>query len=158
RRPAVVKVGSLRFGFLSFMQRYKLYAAENLYAARERPGPMRFSTRRTQSDLARLAERVDVRVALAHWGRNYRKVNGRQRRLASGLGAAGAGLVIGHHPHVPHPIRLVEGAPVFFSLGNGPLGTPGRFHSGRPPYGLVVGVDFDERAAIRRIDVGAIVV
>jgi poly-gamma-glutamate capsule biosynthesis protein CapA/YwtB (metallophosphatase superfamily) len=135
RRPTIVKVGSLRFGFLSFMQRYK-----------------------ARTDFARLAERADVRIALAHWGRNYRKVNGRQRRLASGLAEVGADLVIGHHPHVPHPISLVDGVPVCFSLGNGALGTPGRFHGGRPPYGLVVSFDFDETAVIRRITVGAIFV
>jgi poly-gamma-glutamate capsule biosynthesis protein CapA/YwtB (metallophosphatase superfamily) len=156
RRPAIVRVGSLKFGFLSFMQRYDIYVAEKLYATRDRPGPMRLATNRAQADLERLADRADVRVALAHWGRNYRKVNGRQRRLAAGLASAGADLVIGHHPHVPQPLRVLRGVPVFFSLGNGPLGTPGRFHSGRPPYGLVVSVDFDAAATIRRVSVAVI--
>jgi poly-gamma-glutamate capsule biosynthesis protein CapA/YwtB (metallophosphatase superfamily) len=158
RRPAIVRAGPLRFGFLSFMQRYKIYVAEELYASRERPGSMRLSVRRAQADLAALASRVDVSVALAHWGRNYRRPNGRQRRLASDLVAAGADLVIGHHPHVAQPLSLVDGVPVFFSLGNGPLGTPGRFHSGRQPYGLVVSIDLDPAARIRRIGVTPILV
>jgi poly-gamma-glutamate capsule biosynthesis protein CapA/YwtB (metallophosphatase superfamily) len=158
RRPAIVEAGSLRFGFLSFMQTYKIYVAEELYAARDRPGSMRLSVKRAKADLAALVSRVDVCVALAHWGRNYRGPNGRQRRLASELVAGRADLVIGHHPHVPHPVSLVEGVPVCYSLGNGPLGTPGRFHSGRKPYGLVVSFDFEAAAEIRRIAVTAIFV
>ena len=158
RRPAIVEVGSLRFGFLSFMQRYKMYVTEELYATKDRPGSMRLSGPRAKADLAALGRRVDVRVALAHWGRNYRAVNGRQRRLAAELVAGGADLVIGHHPHVPQPVSFVDGVPVCFSLGNGPVGTPGRFHSGRQPYGLVVSVDIDENAEIRRIGVAAIFV
>jgi poly-gamma-glutamate capsule biosynthesis protein CapA/YwtB (metallophosphatase superfamily) len=158
RRPAVVEVGSVRFGFLSFMQRYKIYVTEELYASKDRPGSVRLSVPRAKADLARLEGRVDVRVALTHWGRNYRAVNGRQRRLAGELVAAGADLVIGHHPHVPQPVSLVNGVPVCFSLGNGPVGTPGRFHSGRQPYGLVVSIDFDAGAEIRRIGVAVIFV
>jgi poly-gamma-glutamate capsule biosynthesis protein CapA/YwtB (metallophosphatase superfamily) len=158
RRPAIVEVGALRFGFLSFMQRYKIYVTEELYASKDRPGSMRLSVPRAKAGLASLASRVDVRVALAHWGRNYRAVNGRQRRLASELVAAGADLVIGHHPHVPQPMSFLDGVPVCFSLGNGPVGTPGRFHSGRQPYGLVVSFDFDARAQIRRMGVAVIFV
>jgi poly-gamma-glutamate capsule biosynthesis protein CapA/YwtB (metallophosphatase superfamily) len=158
RRPAVVRAGPLRFGFLSFMQRYEIYVAEELYASRERSGSMRLNIRRAKADLTALGSRVDVCVALAHWGRNYRKISGRQRRLASELVSAGADLVIGHHPHVPQPMSLLDGVPVFYSLGNGPLGTPGRFHSGRPPYGLVVSVDLDALARARRIAVTPILV
>jgi poly-gamma-glutamate capsule biosynthesis protein CapA/YwtB (metallophosphatase superfamily) len=158
RRPAIVEAGPLRFGFLSFMQRYKIYLAEGLYASRDRPGSMRLSVKRARKDLAALASRVDVCVALAHWGRNYRGLNSRQRRLASELVAGRADLVIGHHPHVPHPVSVVDGALVCYSLGNGPLGTPGRFHSGRQPYGLVVSFDFDAATEIRRIAVTAILV
>ena len=143
RRPAIVTVKGLRLGFLSFMQRYDLYVAERLYATKATPGPLQLSLHRVRVDFERLKPLVDVRIALAHWGRNYRKRNPRQRRLASELLAAGADLVVGHHPHIPQPIEIADGSPVCYSLGNGPLGTPGRFHSGRPPYGLVVSVDFD---------------
>src|SRR5438876_3000971 len=158
RRPAIVEVGPLRFGFLSFMQRYKMYVAEELYASRDRPGSMCLSVRRARADLAALAGRADVRIALAHWGRNYRGLNGRQRRLAAELVAGGADVVMGRHPHGPHPLSILGGAPVCYSIGNGPLGTPGRFHSGRQPYGLVVNIDFDAAARIRRIGVAAILV
>ena len=150
REPAIVEVNGLRLGFLSFMQRYDVYVTERLYASRSRPGPMRLRADRAATDLAQLCDRVDLRIALVHWGRNYRRRNPRQQRLASELRLAGADLVIGHHPHVAQPVTLAQGVPVCYSLGNGPLGTPGRFHSGRPPYGLVVSVDYDEDANLRR--------
>jgi poly-gamma-glutamate synthesis protein (capsule biosynthesis protein) len=151
RRPVVIDVNGLRIGFLAFMQRYDLYVAERVYAARAHPGTMRLGLERARRDFTRLAPRVDFSVALAHWGRNYKRRNPRQQRLARGLCDVGADLVIGHHPHIPHPVRIIRDVPVFYSLGNGPLGTPGRFHSGRPPFGLVVSVDLDDDAVIRRL-------
>jgi hypothetical protein len=71
---------------------------------------------------------------------------------------AGADLVVGHHPHVPHSIEFVNGRPVFYSLGNGPLGTPGRFHSGRPPYGLIATVGVDASHRIERVEARLIAV
>ena len=41
-----------------------------------------------------------------------------QRPLARQLIHAGADAVIGHHPHVLHGIEIIEGGPVFYSLGN----------------------------------------
>jgi poly-gamma-glutamate capsule biosynthesis protein CapA/YwtB (metallophosphatase superfamily) len=158
RRPAIVTANGLRFGFLSFMQRYDLYVAERLYATKVKPGPLRLSLDRARVDLDRMKSEVDVCVALVHWGRNYRPRNPRQRRLATELCAAGADLIVGHHPHVPQPIEIVDGVPVCYSLGNGPLGTPGRFHSGRPPYGLVVSIDYDARGHIRAMQTQIILV
>lgn len=39
--PVSVKAGGLRVSFSSAMQRYRLYEAESLYAAHDRPGPCR---------------------------------------------------------------------------------------------------------------------
>ncbi len=157
RRPALITVNGVRISFASFMQRYDIYVAEQAYAARARAGPARLSLERVRRDLE-VVDEVDLRVALAHWGRNYRPVNGRQRRLARGIVEAGADLVIGHHPHVAQPIDLMAGVPVAFSLGNGPLGTPGRYHSGRPPYGLVLSVDLDGAGTPRHLRVVPILV
>lgn len=41
-----------------------------------------------------------------------------QRPLARALVEAGADTVVGHHPHVLHGIEMIEGRPVFYSLGN----------------------------------------
>jgi poly-gamma-glutamate synthesis protein (capsule biosynthesis protein) len=157
RRPAILSVGGSRIGFLSLMQRYDLYEREGLYALGKRGGPRRVRLRQVREDFEMLKGMSDLRIALVHWGRNYRAVTSRQRRLATALRERGADLVIGHHPHIAQPIDLDTGKPVLYSLGNGPLGTPGRFHSGRPPYGLVATVEIDG-AAISRLDVRLIAV
>jgi poly-gamma-glutamate synthesis protein (capsule biosynthesis protein) len=151
RQPAIVTLGGLRVGFLSVMQRYHLYVGERLYASHSRPGPLRLRTAGIQEDLARLEGTVDLRVVLVHWGRNYRAVSPRQERWAAVLRAAGADLVVGHHPHIPQRVDVVAGAPVLFSLGNGILGTRGRFHSGRPPFGMVATVDVDDDARVSAV-------
>jgi poly-gamma-glutamate synthesis protein (capsule biosynthesis protein) len=151
REPVVVEVGGLRIGFISCMQRYDMYVRERLYASGSRGGCARLRPRTVREDLAALAGRVDLRIVLVHWGRNYRPIAPRQERLAAVLRDAGADLVVGHHPHVAQRVD-VSGAPVLFSLGNAALGTPGRYHSGRPPYGMVATAELDDAARIAGLE------
>jgi poly-gamma-glutamate synthesis protein (capsule biosynthesis protein) len=143
RRPAVFEARGVRIGVVACMQRYDIYVRERSYASGSRGGCFRLRLRTVREELEALRGRVDLRVVTVHWGRNYRGVTRRQRQLATGLVEAGADLVVGHHPHVPQPVELIHGTPVFYSLGNGMLGTPGRFHSGRAPYGLLPLIDVD---------------
>ena len=62
-------------------------------------------------------------VVSVHWGNEYeRQPSRRQRDCAARLVAAGADLVLGHHPHVLQPVEEVEAGGrkgiVAFSLGN----------------------------------------
>lgn len=143
REPAVVTVNGLRIGFLSVMQRYRMYIAEDAYATDTRPGPALLDTDRLAADVAALKARVDLCVVLPHWGRNYRRRTELQRTLAREIVAAGADLIVGHHPHIAHPVRVVDGVPVAYSLGNSAFGSPGRYREGRPPYGVVAVFDVD---------------
>lgn len=145
RRPAVVDASGLRVGFLSVMQRYKMYIEENTYATADRPGAALLRTSRLSADISELRERVDVCVVLVHWGRNYRGLTSLQEKLAAEIRRAGADLVIGHHPHIPQPVTVLDGVPVVYSLGNAAFGTPGRYHSGRPPYGLIAIANVEPR-------------
>ncbi len=64
-------------------------------------------------------ENSDVQVAYVHWGTEYEPVHSQsQERFARKLIHEGADAVVGHHPHVVQDIGLVEGVPVFYSLGN----------------------------------------
>jgi poly-gamma-glutamate capsule biosynthesis protein CapA/YwtB (metallophosphatase superfamily) len=141
RRPVILEAGGLRIGFVAAMQRYEMYIAEQLYATEDQAGVALLDPTQLAADVAALREAVDFCAVLVHWGRNYRTRTSLQRRLARGIAAAGADLVIGHHPHIPQPVALVHGVPVLYSLGNGAFGSPGRFHSGRPPYGVVAIAD-----------------
>ena len=82
RRPCIVEVSGVRIGFVAYMQHYRMYADEGVYATKDRPGPAKLRTRNVAHDLLSL-NNVDLRVVLVHWGRNYRAVNPRQRRLAA---------------------------------------------------------------------------
>lgn len=141
RGPAILTVGGIRIGFLSAMQRYDMYVRERAYASTTRPGPARLRMSRMAPDLAALGDQTDLVVVLVHWGRNYRDVTPLQEELASELVNAGAHLVVGHHPHIPQRIDRIGQTPVLYSLGNAALGTPGRFHSGRAPHGLIALAD-----------------
>jgi poly-gamma-glutamate capsule biosynthesis protein CapA/YwtB (metallophosphatase superfamily) len=141
RRPVTVPVNGLRVGFLSAMQRYEMYLAEEVYARRGNPGPARLRMSRLAPDIAALRAEVDLCVVLVHWGRNYRPVTARQRRLARDIVAAGADVVVGHHPHIAQPVVAVDGVPVLYSLGNAAFGTLSRHFPVQPPYGLVAVVD-----------------
>jgi len=118
RRPAIAEVNGLRVGFLSVMQRYDMYVAEDLYAHRGNDGPARLRMSRLGPDIATLRSEVDLCVVLVHWGRNYRPVTSLQERLADQITSAGPDLVVGHHPHIAQRAEVVNGVPVLFSLGN----------------------------------------
>ncbi|MCE1228071.1 MAG: CapA family protein, partial [Firmicutes bacterium] len=66
---------------------------------------------------------ADLVVVSLHWGIEYEhRPRPRQREMAAKLVAAGADLLLGHHPHVLQPLEWIEsggrrGAAIF-SLGN----------------------------------------
>lgn len=65
------------------------------------------------------ALRSDLQIVYIHWGIEYDLTSSpRQQTVAEWLVAAGADLIIGHHPHVVQEVGLIEGVPVFYSLGN----------------------------------------
>lgn len=69
--------------------------------------------------LARVSAKSDWQVVYIHWGPEYQlSASQLQTTFARKLVAFGADLIIGHHPHVVQNIDLIDGVPVFYSLGN----------------------------------------
>lgn len=68
----------------------------------------------------RLANRLSNFVIVSiHWGNELQDWPSElQREQARWLVAHGAGLILGHHPHVIQTPECVDGKPVFYSLGN----------------------------------------
>ncbi|MCB0005707.1 MAG: CapA family protein, partial [Anaerolineales bacterium] len=62
---------------------------------------------------------ADAVVVSIHWGYEYEPRPGpQQAEMAELMAAAGADLIIGHHPHVAQPLALIGDAVVAYSLGN----------------------------------------
>ena len=69
--------------------------------------------------VAAAAEEADLVVVSVHWGGEYQAApSSRQQAIAEALAAAGAGLIVGHGPHVPQRVAWVGEALVAYSLGN----------------------------------------
>jgi hypothetical protein len=68
----------------------------------------------------RLAKSLsNVVIVSVHWGSELIQwPNNEQRNAAKWLISNGADLIIGHHPHVVQKPELINGKPVYFSLGN----------------------------------------
>lgn len=79
----------------------------------------------TSPDLAQLKRLMDSfrdvehQVAYIHWGSEYQENHlASTEALARELVGLGFDAIIGHHPHVVQDIGLIDGVPVFYSLGN----------------------------------------
>lgn len=58
-------------------------------------------------------------IVTLHWGIEYQLFpTDAQQRQAAELVRAGADAIVGHHPHVIQSFELIDGKPVFYSIGN----------------------------------------
>lgn len=69
--------------------------------------------------ISSLARQGKIVVVSVHWGNELiDRPSTQQRQIAQQLVAAGASLIVGHHPHVVQGIEKVDGGLVAYSLGN----------------------------------------
>ncbi len=72
-----------------------------------------------QHDVVKLRQRTDVIIVSMHHGIEYiPQPSAAQVEFAHAAIDAGAGLVIGHHPHVVEPAEAYHGGEIIYSLGN----------------------------------------
>jgi poly-gamma-glutamate synthesis protein (capsule biosynthesis protein) len=113
--PVIVEKNGLRIGFLAATDRNNRPsdpAPRQAFVSWLRPDEL-------AQRIRKLRPQVDVVVVAVHWGQSYSlDPLPSQRRIAKQLVAAGADLVVGHHPHVLQPIERVDGVPVAYSMGN----------------------------------------
>jgi hypothetical protein len=108
--PRILNEGSVRFVELESMRvaLIGLHATEQVPEQSQMEAVMRYAS--TQSEL---------QVLYVHWGTEYAdKSSATQQRIAKLFVEEGVDLVVGHHPHVVQEVGLVDGVPVFYSLGN----------------------------------------
>jgi poly-gamma-glutamate capsule biosynthesis protein CapA/YwtB (metallophosphatase superfamily) len=165
RKPAIMDVGGTKVGVLSYTSVYWIYSHAATVAeagcatikahtgyepdrrALEMPGaapivatwPDAAELAAMEADIRALKTKVDVVILSCHWGlsSSYDPV-AYQRAIAQAATAAGADLIFGHHPHVVQGVEIVNGKPVFYSLGN--FAFDWAVMKGRHPEGLVLDV------------------
>lgn len=125
RRPAILEARGRRVGWLAYAQ------SESDAAGPRRPGVAPLDAAMIGEDLASLQGSADLRVVSLHWGSMYVDYPPpRVLELARAVAAAGADLVLGHHPHVVQGVRRIGSTLVFFSLGDGVFNCrAGDFHA-----------------------------
>ncbi len=115
RKPAIVTVRNVRFGFLG----YGVAHSGRVYATAQRAGiaPVRMDSIRRDIEAARA--NVDVLIVSLHWGMEYEKSPSEvQRNEAHQIIDWGADLILGHHPHVMQGMEVYKGKLIAYSLGN----------------------------------------
>ncbi len=113
--PVVLEVRGVRFAFVSLG-----YIEPRAYAGPDTPGIAVLTPANLQEAMRRArAHRPDVLIALPHWGPEYDpQPTALQRDFARQFVAAGATVVVGNHSHVVQGMEVLQGVPVFYSLGN----------------------------------------
>jgi poly-gamma-glutamate synthesis protein (capsule biosynthesis protein) len=113
RRPAHLEVGGRRTAWLA-------YGAPGRDAAGPaRPGIAPLEPALVREDVAEARRGADVVVVSVHWGSMYVDYPPpRVLEAARVLGEAGAGVVLGHHPHVLQGARRERRTLVLYSLGD----------------------------------------
>lgn len=130
--PAILEVRGVRLGFLSFTRWMNGFSnPKDTMQPHVAFVPYPEHTHHRGVSLEQIVERVriasarcDVLFVMVHWGAEYMgKPHEKDQKLARSLIDAGAGAVIGHHPHVLQPLEAYttpEGRKglIAYSLGN----------------------------------------
>ena len=115
RRPAIVEAKGVKFAFLGYDD-----ITGNVYGATaSRPGDSPMNVKNLTADIKAARDVADVVIPFFHWGIEYQLYpNARQRDVAKAAVEAGAGLVLGSHPHWVEAIEFYKGVLIAYSMGN----------------------------------------
>jgi len=129
RAPAILERKGTRIAFLSYLLELPLGWGAN--PAKPGVAPLRQDAlfgppyvneedlEAMAADVGRAKGQADAVVASFHWGVSQsRTLTLSQRAVARAAVDAGAGLVIGRHPHILQGVEVYKGAAIFYALGN----------------------------------------
>ena len=173
RRPAIIERNGVRVAILAYCS----VLQEGCWAGPDKAGiaPMRARTfyesvdfqpgtaprivtipyeedvEAMRKDIAKAKQAAHVVIVSFHWGVHFvpRVIADYQPVVAQAAFAAGADLILGHHPHVPKAIGVHGGKVCFYSLGNFIMSAGRRPHDAKNKYYGAL-VDDDHPADTRR--------
>lgn len=123
RRPAMLEAQGVRVAFLA----YTLTFPEEFWATHDRPGSPFGHEAHVRADIAAAQQRADIVLVSFHWGQEGKtELRDYQRILGRAAIDAGAGAVLGHHPHVLQGVEHYKDGVILYSLGNFAFGTYGQ--------------------------------
>ncbi|NLZ74861.1 CapA family protein [Candidatus Falkowbacteria bacterium] len=112
---ALVEINGIKMTFLGYTNLLPL----NVVASEEQAGYAYLNEAQMVKDIIAAKEKSDLVIATFHWGEEYQtQSNTYQKKIARTAVAAGADLIVGHHPHVSQEISEIDGVTVAYSLGN----------------------------------------
>jgi poly-gamma-glutamate synthesis protein (capsule biosynthesis protein) len=116
RRPIKFAVNGVRVAILAYCS---IAVRNPLYASAHEPGVAPARASYIMEDVLKARKEADFVVVCLHWGQEIVGYPApRFRRLARNTISAGAGLIIGHHPHVLQGLERFRQGLVAYSLGN----------------------------------------
>jgi poly-gamma-glutamate synthesis protein (capsule biosynthesis protein) len=94
------------------------------------PGVAPASLQNIATAVGAAEEMADIVIVMVHWGVDLASgPTGGDRQRAQAMIEAGADVIVGHHPHRLQPFEVVDGVPVFWSMGNFVWPNLGHIHS-----------------------------
>lgn len=152
RRMEVVERDGLTFGFLCYAE------DGNWTLGATNPGPAYYELETVLADVRKHRAEVDILVVSIHGDLEFLPVPAPVRIANSRrIAAAGADIILEHHPHVPQGVEMAEGALIAYSLGNFVFGTYSDAYIGRhlphtaETFVLLVEVDGDGVRSFDRV-------
>jgi len=116
RAPLLLERQGQRVGVLAYCA---VTQKSPLFAGPTTPGVAAWQLADCLREVRALRSQVEWLIVQLHWGHELAQLpSPEQRQWARQLVAAGADLILGHHPHVLQPLERIDGVPVFYSLGN----------------------------------------
>lgn len=114
--PAIFEIEGWRVAVVGFSG---ISGGGAWFAGPGRPGVAPATVDNVTAAIAAAAAQADVVIATVHWGVELTaQPTSGDRMRARAMIAAGADAIVGHHPHRLQPLEVIDGVPVFWSMGN----------------------------------------
>ncbi len=113
--PAIVSQNNFSVGYLCFSD----VGPDTMAVSNTQSGILLTSDPDFDSIIQKASQKVSALIVSFHFGIEYQTTHTvRQEDLANRAINDGAAMIVGAHPHVPEDIGSLNGAPIFYSLGN----------------------------------------